>query len=96
MTDYNGVSTRMSTVIAAVMPKIAVTVANRTSSATPNIDLATAENWLVRDELVTLFMEAVAKNLDPKVFTLSHLPKAFPPPDLRAFCYLPSTHVFLF
>lgn len=95
MIDSNGVSTRMSTVIAAVMPKIAVTVANRTSTATPRIDLATAENWLVRDELVTLFMEAVAKDLDHRVLTLSHLSKAFLPPDPRAFRYLPSIHVFL-
>ena len=95
MIDSTGVSTRMSTVIAAVMPKIAVTVANKTSTATPNIDLATAENWLVRDELITLFMEAVAKNLNHRVMTLSHLSKAFLPPDPRACCYLPSIHVFL-
>lgn len=80
MKDSNDVLARMNTVIAAVMPKIAVTVANRTSTATPRIDLATAENWLVHEELVTLFMEAIAKNLDRGVFTLSHLSKAFLPP----------------
>ena len=95
MVDSNGVSARMSAIIAAVMPKIAVTVANITSTATPKIDLATAENWLVRDELVTLFMEAVAKNLDFKVINLSHLSKSSRPRDPRAFFYLPSMHVFL-
>ena len=88
--DSNVVSARISTIIAAVMLKIAITVANRTSTATFNIDLAIAKNWLIRDELIILFIETVAKNLNHRVVTLSHIFEAFLPLDSRAFRYLPS------
>ena len=67
MATPGGLSSRMSNVIASMLPKIAVTVSERSSTGPPKIDLATAENWLVRRELIAILKEAVARNLDPEV-----------------------------
>lgn len=64
---YTGLSSRMSSIIATVMPKIAITVAERNSTDHPRIDLATVENWVVRDELVAIYKEAIARELSPEV-----------------------------
>ena len=71
MSYHNGLSARMSSIIAAVLPKIAVTVSERTSTGSPKIDLATAENWLVRDELVAIYKEAIGCALNREVIGIS-------------------------
>jgi hypothetical protein len=46
------------------MPKIAAAVAQKTKKhKIPIIDLSTAENWLMRDELVALFKEILLERL---------------------------------
>lgn len=44
MTNPNGRSSRMSNIIAADLPKIAITVVERSSAGSSKIDLATAED----------------------------------------------------
>ncbi len=56
--------------IASVMPKISATVAQRTTTgaaAAAPIDLATAENWLVREEILGIYREALARDLGKEV-----------------------------
>lgn len=63
-------SSRIARPTAAVLPQISATIAQRTAQTpkTSNkIDLATAENWVVRPELVTLCKEAMARDLDAEV-----------------------------
>lgn len=74
MTNPDGLSSRMTNIIAAVLPQIAVTVAERSSSGPPKIDLATAENWLVRRELVSIYKEAFATEANVEVNTFPHSP----------------------
>jgi hypothetical protein len=45
------------------MPTIAAKVDQKVSTTIKKIDLATAENWLMRDELVTMFKTAVSREL---------------------------------
>ncbi|KAF2128308.1 PLP-dependent transferase [Dothidotthia symphoricarpi CBS 119687] len=60
-------SSRMQKPVSAILPKIAATISERTST-TPKIDLATAENWLLRPEILDICKEAVQSSL-----TLAHL-----------------------
>jgi hypothetical protein len=53
--------------VEAIMPKIKGAVSERTSKITNNIDLSTAENWLLRTELVEICKHAVAEKLESKV-----------------------------
>ncbi|KAK7530980.1 pyridoxal phosphate-dependent transferase [Phyllosticta citribraziliensis] len=55
-------SERMRGTVESVMPKIATQVAQR-SSSNPPIDFSTAENWLIRPELVEFFKDAIGKRL---------------------------------
>ena len=64
----------MTGIVAAVLPRIAVTVAERSSAQLPKIDLATAENWLVRDELVGIYKEAFARDVTEDVIIPIPLP----------------------
>ena len=75
MTSPHGLSSRMTGIVAAVLPRIAVTVAERSSAQLPKIDLATAENWLVRDELVGIYKEAFARDVTEDVIIPIPLPK---------------------
>ncbi|KAI4288896.1 MAG: hypothetical protein L6R35_001841 [Caloplaca aegaea] len=74
MDTPSGLSSRMSNVIASVLPKIATTVGERSSKGPAKIDLATAENWLARRELIDIYKQAIAQDLDPQ--TLSY-PQGF-------------------
>lgn len=56
----------------AILPKIAATIAERTS-ATRKIDLSTAENWLIRPEVVEIYKSALQKNLTASVRTSHRL-----------------------
>jgi hypothetical protein len=53
--------------VEGIMPKIKDVVAERLKKANTNIDLSTAENWLLRPELVALCKDAVAHNLSARV-----------------------------
>lgn len=59
----------MSSNIAAILPKIAATIAERTSTGPTKIDLSTAENWLLRPELLVLCKDAISRNLTTDVRT---------------------------
>ncbi|KAJ5427440.1 PLP-dependent transferase [Penicillium cf. griseofulvum] len=48
------------------MPKIQDTVTERARSDNPNIDLSTAENWLIRDELVELCKSSIQETLSSR------------------------------
>lgn len=65
-----GLSTRSSTMVQAIMPKISAAVAERTRLENPNIDLSTAENWLMREDLLKICKDAIAKELGSKVDTV--------------------------
>lgn len=67
MADTNGLSTRMSKSVASMLPHIAATIAERTSKGPAKIDLATAENWLLRPELLEICKDAIAQNLTADV-----------------------------
>lgn len=54
----------MQGVVTALLPKIESSVSGRKLN---NIDLATAENWLIRSELISLYKEAVQQHLVPEV-----------------------------
>ena len=64
---YTGLPSRMRGIIATIIPKIAVTFAERNSADPPKVDFATAANWRVRDEVVAIYNEAVARDLYPEV-----------------------------
>ncbi|KAF3396055.1 1-aminocyclopropane-1-carboxylate synthase 6 [Penicillium rolfsii] len=49
------------TVVEAVMPRIQDTVAERTRLNNPNIDLSTAENCLIRKELIEMYQESIQR-----------------------------------
>ena len=65
----------MSQITSTILPTISATIAERTSNdadadadaSTKKIDLATAENWLLRPELVALCKEAFVRNLNDEV-----------------------------
>jgi hypothetical protein len=67
MYDLSQVSPRMRDMIASIMPKIDVAILNRASS----IDLATAENWLLRPELEEIYKSALQASISSQVCTIS-------------------------
>ena len=56
------------------MPKITAAAAERSRLDSPNIDLSSAENWLIRAELIEICKEAITERLCPQ--DLSY-PRAF-------------------
>ena len=58
------ISERMKGVVTTLLPKIESAVSARNPN---NIDLATAENWLIRPEVISLYKEAVQQHLVPEV-----------------------------
>lgn len=82
MDESSGLSTRMNDTISAILPKIAATITERTSTGGfAKIDLSTAENWLLRPELVALCKDAISQNL-----TASVSPENFASPKYQD-CY---------
>ena len=67
MNDH-GLSARGWANVAEVMPRISAAIEERSRQDNPNIDLSTAENWLIRTELIEICKEAVEKNLRAKVW----------------------------
>lgn len=67
MADLEGLSARMSDNIVNILPKIAATITERTATGLVKIDLSTAENWLLRPELLALCKDAISRHLRPEV-----------------------------
>ncbi|KAL1604778.1 putative secondary metabolism biosynthetic enzyme [Paraconiothyrium brasiliense] len=55
--------------VESIMPKIRGTVAERTKKQNTNIDLSTAENWLIRPALITICKDAINDNLTSRDFS---------------------------
>ena len=53
--------------IETIMPKISGQVAERKRHDNPNIDLSTAENWLLRPELTEICKQAIQDGLTARV-----------------------------
>ncbi len=66
-TPDKGMSERGWSNVAGIMPRIAAAVEERTRQDNPNIDLSTAENWLIRPELIELCKNAISSNLSAQV-----------------------------
>lgn len=60
-------SERISGDLGELMPKIAVQVAQR-SSKIPFIDMGTAENWLIRDEVMEVCVRSVRDQISAEVW----------------------------
>ncbi|CAI6337018.1 unnamed protein product [Periconia digitata] len=77
-------SNRVSEDLRVLMPKIAVQVAQR-SSKIPLIDMGTAENWLIREEVIQFCIHSVKETISPE--GLSYQRGFTGDPDLiQAFC----------
>jgi len=59
-------SDRVSELVKELMPKIAVQIAQR-SSAEPFIDMGTAENWLIREEVIRFFYYSIRNHISVEV-----------------------------
>ncbi|KAF1950196.1 1-aminocyclopropane-1-carboxylate synthase 7 [Byssothecium circinans] len=80
-TDH-GLSKRGWSNVDAIMPSIKGAVEQRKIPSNANIDLSTAENWLIRPELIEICKETIMKNLDARHFSY---PRGFSgDPDLLA------------
>lgn len=62
-----GLSLRGADNVAAILPRISLAVEERAKKDNTTIDLGTAENWLIRDELINLCREAIPEGLVAKV-----------------------------
>jgi aspartate/methionine/tyrosine aminotransferase len=65
-------STRGEANVGAIMPKIKSAVSDRSTGV--QIDLASAENWLIRPEVIVICKEAISSQLTPQSFLY---PRAF-------------------
>jgi hypothetical protein len=82
-------SKRGSANVDAIMPRIGAAVAERVMQNNQNIDLGTSENWLIRDELITIYKDAVEKKLTE---TVSIDPQLYIPLPIRtAICIVDNT-----
>lgn len=59
-------SKRVAEDLRTLMPKIAIQVEQRTCN-TPSIDMGTAENWLIREEVIQFSVEAIRDHIKPEV-----------------------------
>ena len=53
--------------VAAILPKIKDAIERRLNPDSNLIDLSTAENWLIRSELVDLYKSSITQDLTPEV-----------------------------
>lgn len=67
--DGYGLSTRGAENVAAIWPRIVNAVKEREKQYTAgsNIDMSTSENWLLRDELMQHYKQAIQDNLYSRV-----------------------------
>ena len=81
----HGISARMSGIVSAFLPPSAggdEDAAKAAARGPAKIDLATAENWLIREELLPICKDAIKQNLTVEVKFLH------PPPELQTNIYL--------
>lgn len=62
-----GLSKRGASNVDAIMPGIRAALLERTRPTVPRIDLSTAENWLLRNEVIELTQDAIRDGLKPHV-----------------------------
>ncbi|OTB04088.1 hypothetical protein M426DRAFT_59221 [Hypoxylon sp. CI-4A] len=80
----HGLSQRGWNNVEAIMPKIKGAVEERKTITSAKVDLSTAENWLIRPELITICKKSIAKHLEPRHFSY---PRGFSgEPDLLDAC----------
>ncbi len=60
-------SDRMASTVSTMLPQITASLSQRSVTDVPKVDLATAENWLIRPELVALCKNAIAEDLVAQV-----------------------------
>ncbi|GMG23940.1 unnamed protein product [Aspergillus oryzae var. brunneus] len=60
-----GLSKRGASNVDAIMPGIRAALLERTRPTVPRIDLSTAENWLLRNEVIELTQDAIRDGLKP-------------------------------
>lgn len=65
--DRRGMSQRGWSNVEGIMPKIRSAVNERGRDDNANIDLATAENWLLRPEMTLFCKKSINEHLDAKV-----------------------------
>ena len=53
--------------VGTIMPKIKGALKERVKQDNPNIDMASAENFLIRDEVIEICKRGIEKELLPKV-----------------------------
>ncbi|PVI02650.1 1-aminocyclopropane-1-carboxylate synthase 7 [Periconia macrospinosa] len=77
--------------VEAIMPKIKGAVEQRQIPNNTNIDLSTAENWLIRPELMEICYEAIVQDLEEKHFSY---PRGFSgdPSLLSAYAHIFNTY----
>lgn len=63
----HGMSRRGWANIEVIMPKIKHGVEQRTAPHNDMIDLSTAENWLIRSELIEICKSSITQELVPQV-----------------------------
>ena len=73
-TSAGGLSDRGWANVESIMPKIAGALKERVKLDNPSIDLASAENWLLRPELIEICQTAIRERLRPVDFSY---PRAF-------------------
>ena len=86
-----GLSKRAWGNVEGIMPKISAAVQERVKVDNPNIDLSTAENWLIRDDVNAIYKKAIVEKLCAQ--DLSY-PRAFAgfPEVLAAFADFLNSH----
>jgi hypothetical protein len=62
-----GLSKRGAANVDAILPSISAALLERTKPTAPRIDLSTAENWLMRNEIIEMTKDAIAQELKPHV-----------------------------
>lgn len=62
-----GLSKRGAANVDKIMPGISAALLERTKPTAPRIDLSTAENWLLRDEIIELTKDGIRDGLKPHV-----------------------------
>jgi hypothetical protein len=67
MAAMNGLSKRGAANVDTILPRISAAVAERSDSTVVRIDMSTAENWLLRDEIIELTKEGILSSLSPHV-----------------------------
>jgi hypothetical protein len=66
-TKWAALSARGTGNIAAIMPKVSAQIAERNKEDSYDIDMSTAENFLLRDELTAICKAAINENLISQV-----------------------------